>query len=184
MHEIEHKSQSNAQLASSYSKRKSSGTNKQRLGSFWKKIPIRDCPVVSQIVDTGKKLIHSFAQEEDKIEGHEQLKSYITNYYKSLFRDHEESNFSMDETRAELMTFLKFSMREILFLLLLILRRKLNVWFLQMKHSKTPCSDDFPAKFYRNIWKIIKRISVLSMPPNLSFITVIIYVATRIVPKD
>jgi hypothetical protein len=90
----------------------------------------------------------------------------------------------MDETRAELMTFLKFPMREILFLLLLILRRKLNVWFLQMKHSKTPCSDDFPAEFYHNFWKIIKRISVLSMPPNLSFIPVIIYVATRIVPKD
>ena len=29
-----------------------------------------------------KKLIHSLIQEEGTIEGHEQLKSYITKYYK------------------------------------------------------------------------------------------------------
>ena len=34
-----------------------------------------------------KKLIHSLVQDEGTIEGHEQLKSYITKYYKGLFGD-------------------------------------------------------------------------------------------------
>jgi hypothetical protein len=33
------------------------------------------------------------------IEGHEQLKTYITNYYKGLFGWPEESSFSLDETQ-------------------------------------------------------------------------------------
>ena len=32
-----------------------------------------------------KKLIHSLNQDEGTIEGHEQLKSYITKYYKNMF---------------------------------------------------------------------------------------------------
>ncbi len=35
------------------------------------------------------------------IEGHEQLKSYITNYYKGLFGAPEEGNFTLDESRTE-----------------------------------------------------------------------------------
>jgi hypothetical protein len=34
------------------------------------------------------------------MEGHEQFKSYNANYYKSLFREPEEGNFSMDESRT------------------------------------------------------------------------------------
>nr|XP_045089534.1 uncharacterized protein LOC123497248 [Aegilops tauschii subsp. strangulata] len=47
-----------------------------------------------------KKIIHSLQQDEGTIEGHEQLKSYITNYYKNLFGAPEEGNFSMDESRT------------------------------------------------------------------------------------
>ena len=46
-----------------------------------------------------KKRIHSLIQEEGTIEGQEQLKSYITNYYKGLFGDPEEGNFTLDESR-------------------------------------------------------------------------------------
>ena len=35
------------------------------------------------------------------IEGHEQLKTYITSYYKKLFEEPDESNFSLDETRID-----------------------------------------------------------------------------------
>ena len=42
-----------------------------------------------------KKLIHSLAQEEGLIEGHEQLKSYITKYYKNLFGEPDADNFSL-----------------------------------------------------------------------------------------
>jgi hypothetical protein len=43
-----------------------------------------------------KKRIHSLVQDEGLIEGSEQLKSYITNYYQSLFGEPEEDNFLMD----------------------------------------------------------------------------------------
>ena len=49
---------------------------------------------------TGKKRIHSLLQDEGMIEGHEQLKSYITNYYKGMFRAPEEGNFTLDESRT------------------------------------------------------------------------------------
>jgi hypothetical protein len=45
-----------------------------------------------------KKCIHSLVQDEDPIEGHDNLKAYITNYYKNLFRALEDENFFMDET--------------------------------------------------------------------------------------
>jgi hypothetical protein len=48
-----------------------------------------------------KKRIHSLVHENGLIEGHEQLKSYITNYYKDLFGAPVESSFSLDETQAE-----------------------------------------------------------------------------------
>jgi hypothetical protein len=38
----------------------------------------------------GKKLIHSLVHKEDMIEGHDQLKSYITPYYKDLFEAPEK----------------------------------------------------------------------------------------------
>ena len=47
-----------------------------------------------------KKRIHSLSQDEGTIEGHEHLKSYITKYYKNLFGEPEEGDFSMDETRT------------------------------------------------------------------------------------
>ena len=48
-----------------------------------------------------KKLIHSLVQDEGLIEGHEQLKSYITSYYKGLFGAPEDSDVSMDESRID-----------------------------------------------------------------------------------
>jgi hypothetical protein len=47
-----------------------------------------------------KKLIHSLVQDEGTIEGHENRKSYITNFYKGLLGSLDEGNFSMDETRT------------------------------------------------------------------------------------
>jgi hypothetical protein len=48
-----------------------------------------------------KKIIHSLVQDEGTIEGLDNLKSYITNYYKNIFGSPEEGNFHMDETRTE-----------------------------------------------------------------------------------
>jgi hypothetical protein len=43
----------------------------------------------------------SLVHDEGTIEDHEQLKSYITNYYKILFGELEEGGFSMDESRID-----------------------------------------------------------------------------------
>jgi hypothetical protein len=40
-------------------------------------------------------------QDNVTIEGHDQLRSYITNYYKGLFGELKEDNFSMDESRTD-----------------------------------------------------------------------------------
>src|SRR3954462_2214519 len=48
-----------------------------------------------------KKSIHSLNQDEGMIEGQEQLKAYITSYYKRLFGAPAEDIFSMDETQTE-----------------------------------------------------------------------------------
>jgi len=47
-----------------------------------------------------KKLMHSLIQDEGMIEGQEQLKSYITSYYKSLFGAPPENSFSLDESQT------------------------------------------------------------------------------------
>ena len=44
-----------------------------------------------------KKHIHSLNQDEGMIEGQEQLKAYITNYYKGLFGAPADDILSMDE---------------------------------------------------------------------------------------
>jgi hypothetical protein len=48
-----------------------------------------------------KKRIHSLVQEEGTIEGSDNLKNYITSYYKNLFGAPEEGNFFMDETQTD-----------------------------------------------------------------------------------
>ena len=111
-----------------------------------------------------KKIIHSLQQDKGTIEGHEQLKSYITNYYKNLFGAPEEGNFSMDESRTDdipqvsdaensLLTspFSKEEVRKAVFL---------------MKHNKALGSDGFPAEFYQNFWEVIK-LDLLDLFGNL-----------------
>jgi hypothetical protein len=46
-----------------------------------------------------KKRIFSLDQEEAKIEGQANLKSYITQFYKELFGPSEDNYFSLDEHR-------------------------------------------------------------------------------------
>jgi hypothetical protein len=48
-----------------------------------------------------KKRIHSLIQNEGTIERLDNLKYYITNYYKNLFEALDEGNFSLDETLTD-----------------------------------------------------------------------------------
>jgi hypothetical protein len=45
--------------------------------------------------------IHNLVQDECTIEGLDNLKDYITNYYKCLFGAPEEGNFFMDESQID-----------------------------------------------------------------------------------
>jgi hypothetical protein len=101
-----------------------------------------------------KKVIHSLVQDEGTIEGHENLKSYITNYYNGLFGSPKEVNFSMDETRTDDIP--QVTMEENNFLTTLYTKEEVNKVVFQMKHNKSLGLDGFPAKFYQNFWDVIK----------------------------
>ena len=94
-----------------------------------------------------KKLIHSLSQDEGMIEGHEQLKSYITNYYKNLFGEPEEGNFSMDETRTDDIPHV--SDEENAHLTAPYSEDEVETAVFQMEHNKAPGPDGFPAEFYQ-----------------------------------
>jgi hypothetical protein len=88
------------------------------------------------------------------IEGHEQLKSFITSYYKGLFGAPEESNFSLDETRTEDIP--QVSQAENNFLTSPYSEEEVRKVVFQMEHNKAPGPDGFPAKFYQSFWDVIK----------------------------
>jgi hypothetical protein len=95
-----------------------------------------------------KKLIHSLVQEEGVIEGHEQLKSYITSYYKGLFGAPEESDISMDESRIADIS--QVSSEENAFLVAPYSKEEIRKTVFQMEHNKAPEPDGFPAEFYQS----------------------------------
>jgi mannosylglycoprotein endo-beta-mannosidase len=95
-----------------------------------------------------KKLIHSLVQEESLIEGHEQLKSYITSYYKGMFGAPEESDISMDESRIDDMP--QVSPEENAILTSPYSEEEIRKVVFQMEHNKALGPDCFPAEFYQN----------------------------------
>ena len=102
-----------------------------------------------------KKLIHSLQQEEGTIEGHEQLKSYITSYYKNLFGTPQEGNFSMDESRTDDIP--QVSDAENSLLTAPFSDEEVRKAVFLMEHNKAPGPDGFPAEFYQNFWEVIKH---------------------------
>jgi hypothetical protein len=101
-----------------------------------------------------RKLIHSLVQDEGTIEGHENLKSYITNYYKGLFGSPEEGNFSMDETRTDDIP--QVSIEEKNLLTAPYSEEEVKKAIFQMENNKAPGLDGFPAEFYQIFWEVIK----------------------------
>jgi hypothetical protein len=93
-------------------------------------------------------------QDVGTIEGHENLKSYITNYYKGLFDSPDEGNFSMDESRTDDIP--QVSIEENNFLNALFTEDEVKKAVFQMEHNKALGPDGFPAKFYQNFWEVIK----------------------------
>jgi hypothetical protein len=92
------------------------------------------------------KLIHSLNQDEGLIEGHEQLKSYITSYYKGLFGGPEESDVSMHESRIDDIP--QVSLEENAILTAPYSEEEIRKTVFQMEHNKAPGPDGFLAEFY------------------------------------
>jgi hypothetical protein len=101
-----------------------------------------------------RKRIQSLVQDEGRIEGHEQLKSYITNYYKSLFGPPEESSFSLDETQTDDIP--QVSIEENGLLTAPYSKEEVKKAVFQMEHNKAPGPDGFAAEFYQSFWNTIK----------------------------
>jgi hypothetical protein len=101
-----------------------------------------------------KKSIHALNQDEGMIEGQEQLKTYITSYYKGLFGAPAEDILSMDETRMEDIP--QVSNEENTFLNSPFTEEEIKKAVFQMEHNKAPGPDGFPAEFYQHFWDAIK----------------------------
>ena len=110
-----------------------------------------------QLVANGrhrKKCIHSLQQDEGRIEGQEELKTYITKYYKSLFGAPDEGNITLDETRTDDIP--QVTAEENNILTAPFSEEEVRAAVFQMEHNKAPGPDGFPAEFYQNFWDIIK----------------------------
>jgi len=110
-----------------------------------------------QLIANGKHRKTRIFQLEDDgkiIKGDEQLKKYITDYYRGLFGPSDISPLTMDESRMEDIPqvtdddkeklIVKFSYNEV------------REAIFQMEHNKAPDSDGFSAEFYQAFWVLIK----------------------------
>ena len=88
------------------------------------------------------------------IEGQDQLKEYITSYYKGLFGAPEEGNFTLDESRTDDIT--QVTPEENNFLIAPFSEEEISKAVFQMEHNKAPGPDGFSAEFYQYFWEIIK----------------------------
>ena len=90
-----------------------------------------------------KTRIFRMEQDEGIIEGDENLDNYITKYYKGLFGQHQENNFSLVESITEDTPQVTEQENEIL--IADFMEREVSDAIFQMKHNKTPGPDGFPG---------------------------------------
>ena len=91
--------------------------------------------------------IAQLEQEEGIIVGDENLKNYITEYYKGLFGPHIHNSFSMDETLRYDIPQVSEEENEVLTAPFSEEEVKMAVF--DMEHNKASGPDGFPAEFYQ-----------------------------------
>jgi hypothetical protein len=102
-----------------------------------------------------KKRILSLDDDNEKIEGQANLKSYITRFYKGLFGESEENSFNLDEDRTDYINQVTISENELL--TTPFNEKEIRDAIFAMEHNKAPGPDGFPAKFYQKFWEVIKE---------------------------
>ena len=101
-----------------------------------------------------KKRILQLEQEEGTIVGQENLKNYISEYYKKLFGASVTNNFSLNEDVIHDMPQISPEENEIL--TQEFCEKEVLEAIQQMEHNKAPGPDGFPAEFYQKFWGTIK----------------------------
>jgi hypothetical protein len=102
-----------------------------------------------------KKKIFQLEQDEGTIIGDENLKVFISEYYKGLFGAPAQNHFTLLEGRIEDIPQLSSDEKNILSADFTEIEVKEAV--MQMKKNKAPGPDGFPAEFYQVFWDTIKE---------------------------
>jgi hypothetical protein len=101
-----------------------------------------------------KKRIFYLDSENGIIEGHANLKSYITHFYKGLFGEPEHYSFILELDRTDDIT--QVTGEENAILTAPFSEDEVKVAILQIEHNKASGLDGFPVEFYQKFWDIIK----------------------------
>jgi hypothetical protein len=102
-----------------------------------------------------KQHIFRLEQEDGSIVGDNEIKRYITRYYKNLFGQPMESDIHLDESRINDIPQVTNTENEILTSPFTMDGIKEVVF--QMEHNKALGPDGFPTEFYQVFWEIIKE---------------------------
>jgi hypothetical protein len=101
-----------------------------------------------------KKKIFHVEQDGGTIVGEDNLKFYITKYYKKLFGEPSHNSFSLMEDRIEHIP--QLSTEENAILTADFTENEVLQAISQIKLNKAPGPDGLPAKFYQTFWNISK----------------------------
>ena len=101
-----------------------------------------------------KTRIFELEQEGELIKGQENLKVFITNYYKNLFGSSQRNNFSLDESKINDIPQITEEENELL--TEMFTEKEVREAIFQMKHNKASGPDGFLAEFYQVFWSLIK----------------------------
>ena len=102
-----------------------------------------------------KKRIFSPDHDGAKVEGQNNLKDYITQFYKDLFGPSEDNNFSFDDSRIDNIP--QASQSENEFLTAPFTEEEIRNAIFDMEYNKAPGQDGFPDEFYHYFWGTHQR---------------------------
>lgn len=102
-----------------------------------------------------KTRIFQLQEGGENISGEENLKKYITRYYKGLFELPQENSFRLDENRTTDIP--QVTEEENRVLIEEFSEEEVKKAIFQMEHNKAPGPDGFPAEFYQTFWEVIKK---------------------------
>ena len=106
------------------------------------------------MVSTEKIKKIQLEQQEGTIVGEDNLKVYITEFYKKLFGAPAPTNISLDEEEIQDIT--QISLVENNILTAPFTEEEVFEAISQMELNKAPGPDGFPAEFYQKFWEVIK----------------------------